>query len=182
MRVVNWYFAHERNTSHSSWSVTSIKPAFDKIKRYWNIDFNQVLINPSLEIILTNSSRGKNVPMWQNGKRIFASAGYNWINKDQMVLALVHEFGHWLVNGGGHIKQPGHVMSEVLGDPYINFSKEDMRWFGGLQWKSNVRPWDNSEINVFRPIKTQKLLDIPDPEVKMNCKKFSIFDLFRGKK
>jgi hypothetical protein len=181
MRTINWNFAHEKNTSHATWSVLSIKPAFEKIQRYWNVEFIQVSKNARLQIILTNSSRGKNVPMWQNGRRIFASAAYKWVNPDQMVLALVHEIGHWLVNGGGHIKQPGHVMSEVLGDPYVNFSKEDMRWFGRLPWKSKTRPWDAEEINFFRPMRGQTL-DISNPNVIMNCNNFSIFGLFRGKK
>lgn len=43
---------------------------------------------------------------------------------------------------------PGHVMSEVLGDPYINFTQQDMRWFGRLPWKSSLRPWD--EPNFWR--------------------------------
>jgi hypothetical protein len=172
MRTIIWNFAFEKNTDKQggNWSVKSIHPAFGKITRYWNVNFQQV-----------HASRGASVPMWQSGKNIYASAKYKWVNPDQMILALVHEIGHWLVNGGGHIKQPGHVMSEVLGDPYINFSKDDMRWFGGLPWKSNVRPWDAEELNFFRPMRGQAL-DTPESDVIMNCKNFSIFDLFRGKK
>jgi hypothetical protein len=184
MRTIIWNFAFEKNTDKQggNWSVKSIHPAFGKITRYWNVNFQQVQSGkPSMQIILTNASRGASVPMWQSGKNIYASAKYKWVNPDQMILALVHEIGHWLINGGGHIKQPGHVMSEVLGDPYINFSKEDMRWFGGLPWKSNVRPWDAEELNFFRPMRGQAL-DTPESDVIMNCRSFSIFDLFRGKK
>lgn len=173
MKTVNWSFGYEKGAQNGpgNWSAGSLSPAFGKITRYWNVNFQQVTKRPDLQVILTNSSRGANVPMWQSGKNIYASCRYKWVNPDQMALAFVHEFGHWLVNGGGHIKQSGHVMSEILGDPHINFSELDMRWFGGLPWKSAKRPWDATEKNVFRIAKSVEPLDNEFPDVKMSCDK-----------
>jgi hypothetical protein len=140
-----WNFATKPIAQSGNWSIKSIFPAFARITRYWDVQFVQVSRGQHFQILLTNE-RGNS--MWQRGNRIFAQSDYCWINKDQMVLALVHEFGHWLVKGGGHMSQPGHVMSEVLGDPFINFTQQDMRWFGRLRWKSSLRPWD--EPNFWR--------------------------------
>ncbi len=180
MRTITWNFVSEKNAEKQggNWSVKSIYPAFGKIKRYWNVNFQQEMRNkkPQLQIIFTNTTRHHSVPMWQSGKNIYVSAKYVWVNPDQMILALVHEIGHWLVNGGGHIKQSGHVMSEVLGDPYINFTQQDLRWFGGLPWKSNLRPWDSTEINVFRIAKSANPIDNQFLDVKMNCSSLTLVE------
>jgi hypothetical protein len=141
-----WNFATRRITQAGNWSVRSIAPAFARITRYWDVQFVQVPRGQNLQILLTDQPGS---PMWQRGNKIFVQSAYKWINYDQSVLALVHEFGHWLVKGGGHMRQPGHVMSAVLSDPHINFTQEDMRWFGRLPWKSILRPWD--EPNIWRP-------------------------------
>jgi hypothetical protein len=160
MRKITWLFAKERNTDHSSFQARSIFKAFARIQRYWSVDFQQVNSRANLSIILSANKRP--YPAWQQGKSIYFSANYKWINHEQAVLAFIHEFGHWLINGGGHIKNQGFVMSEIIGDPYINFGKEDMRWFNSLPWSSKLRPWD--EPNYFRPLASQ--LKNPD---NINC-------------
>ena len=147
MLKINWLFAKERNTEQATFQAKSIFNAFYRIQRYWSVDFQQVSSGSQLSFILTNGK--KQNPAWQRGKSIYLSANYKWINHEQATLAVVHEIGHWLVNGGGHIKSPGFIMSEVIGDPYINFTEQDLKWFGKLPWASKIRPWD--EPNYFRP-------------------------------
>lgn len=166
MRKITWLFAKERNTDHATFQAKSIFRAFERLQRYWAVDFQQVTRNAQLTFVLTASKKPN--PAWQQGRSIFLSANYKWINHEQAVLAVVHEIGHWLVNGGGHVKSPGFVMSEVIGDPFINFMQADMRWFSGLPWSSKLRPWD--EPNYFRPrapLTTElKSLDLCECSVK----------------
>lgn len=153
MRNITWNFGFEKGTDHSNYKATSIYSAFARLERYWKVSFTQVSKNPQMQIILSNQRKGSGVAMWQNGKRIFVQAHFNWPNNDFMAAALVHEIGHWLVNGGGHGKTG--VMAAVLMYSHVNFSQEDMKWFGSLQFKSDLRPWHEENIwKITTPIKS----------------------------
>lgn len=149
MRNITWNFGFEKGTDHSNYKAASIYSAFARLERYWKVSFTQVSKNPQMQIILSNQRKGSGVAMWQNGKRIFVQAHFNWPNNDFMAAALVHEIGHWLVNGGGHGKTG--VMAAVLMYSHVNFNQEDMKWFGSLQFKSDLRPWHEENIwkNIF---------------------------------
>lgn len=163
MRNITWNFGFEKGTERSNYKATSIYSAFARLERYWNVSFTQVSKNPQMQIILSNQRKGSGAAMWQNGKRIFVQADFKWPNNDFMAAALVHEIGHWLVNGGGH--GTNGVMAPVLMYSHINFTLEDMKWFKSLQFKNDLRPWH--EENIWKNPTTVKTL-YPS-QILMNC-------------
>lgn len=160
MRTITWNFSHELKTEHTNWSVLSIKPAFEKIQRYWNVNFVQVNKNPQLQIVLTNRRNG-NASMWQSRKTIYVPAHYKWLTQGFMSQALIHEFGHWLVNGGGHNKDDKSIMHAVLMYDKINFQQTDMKWFGSLPWKNELRPWHENNYWMQQNLKVSTLFSLP---------------------
>jgi hypothetical protein len=141
MRIINWRFAEGVGTKHNTWQGRSVIKAAERMRRYWMVDFRQ---HP--RAALTFRTRRGGATMAQSGNTIWVNADFKWGTSaagiEQMTLTTIHEIGHWLMLDNKPIHaEPGNVMSEVIGDPYLNWTKTDMRWFGGLKWRSNLRPW-----------------------------------------
>lgn len=140
--IVKWKFVNGRNTSHNTWQGRSVFRASERLARYWDIELVQDV--PPALIFQTRSNGAKGSAMAHDGNRIWVNADFRWGKSpaaiEQMTLCTLHEIGHWLAKGGGHAPA-GNVMATVVGDPYVNWTRADMAWFGELPWKSTRRPW-----------------------------------------
>jgi len=161
MRTITWQFRNGRHTRHNTWQGSTVAIAAARMARYWNVQLSQ---RPGKGVLVfeTRNAGPKGAAMAQSGNRIWVNADFRWgtseTARQQMAFTVMHEIGHWLMmdNRPIHTATPGNVMSAVVGDPYLNFTQADMRWFGRLQWKSSLRPWN--EPDFFRPKKTTALM------------------------
>jgi hypothetical protein len=161
--TITWNLQVERGARAVNWSAKSIFPAFERITRYWNVNFVQVAsVNCRMPIVLTTRTWGK-AAMWTAGNRIYVPASFRWASYDLSVAALVHEIGH--VFGGSNHAMAGNLMAANLSDPYLNFTITDAFWFRAFAWRGNLRPW--SEPNRWRPLKSNVT---PDEHGEVSCK------------
>lgn len=153
MRTIRWRFTVEPNTQGSNFQADTVKIAFARIQRYWNVNFVQQSQAVNLTFQLTRRTKGS-AAMWQSGAVIFIAHSFRWgtsqAARQQMALTACHEIGHWIIQGNGRDGHapPGNVMSALVTDPFQNWTQTDMRWFGSLPWKTGLRPWQ--EPNYFR--------------------------------
>lgn len=149
---VTWSFATTPGATNPSFSGRAILDAMGRIQRYWAVNFVQVARSPSMSIVLTNRVRDASWAAWTSGRTIYIPSAFKYNSYQQLVFVLVHEMGH-VFGGGSHARQPGHVMSPSIADPYLNFTQTDYAWF-----RLPVRPatqvpraWD--EPNHWRPVR-----------------------------
>ena len=162
---VTWNLQIERGAVNPTWHSSTIFQAMTRVTRYWSVTFTQVGSRPMMPIILRKSGKW---PMWYSGGTINVAGNYRWHNRDQSVLAMVHEMGHWFSRSGAHAPQTGaNVMQPTLGDPYINFSTADAAWFSRLAWRSGLRPW--MESNQWRPMRAGESMEPEFCHVHMPC-------------
>jgi hypothetical protein len=116
LTTITWNLQVERGARAVNWSAKSIFPAFERITRYWNVNFVQVSsVNCRMPIVLTTRTWGK-AAMWTSGNRIYVPASFRWASYDLSVAAMVHEIGH--VFGGSNHAMAGNLMAANLSDPY----------------------------------------------------------------
>jgi len=156
---ITWNLQIERGASNPTWHSATIFQAMTRVTRYWAVSFRQVGSRPMMPIVLRKSGKW---PMWCSGGVISVAGNYKWHNRDQSVLAMAHEIGHWLDGSRNrHASQTGtNVMQPSLGDPYINFSQIDSEWFKRLAWRSNLRPW--AEPDYWRPVRAGGTIEPED--------------------
>jgi hypothetical protein len=146
-RVIRWRFTKEAGTNGSSFKADAITQVMiPRFLRYWDVDFQQLTTmagTPHVTFRLTTRTVST---MWTNGPVIHINAKFKWgtslAAREQMGLCLCHEVGHWLSPSNPiHAASVGNVMFAQVGDPYLNWTLVDMKWFGMLPWRSTLRPW-----------------------------------------
>ena len=161
MLTITWQFKNGKNTRHNTWQGKTVDIAAARMARYWNVQLSQ-RPGKGLLVFETRNAGPNGAAMAQSGNRILINADFRWGSSEtarqQMAFTVMHEIGHWLVQDNGRFGHaaPGNVMAAVVGDPFINWTQADMRWFGRLTWKSSLRPWNAPDF--FRPKKTTALM------------------------
>ena len=125
-------------------SGKSIIAAMKRIERYKAVRFvDMTRQNPrrtNISFYLTDTLAPRTIAE-VHGTRIYINSLFKWVFPEQQVLPMCHEILH--IYGGRNHLPPGHVMSAVAGNPYINFTPQDCDYMKNLPWRSpTLRPWN----------------------------------------
>jgi hypothetical protein len=151
---LTWNLQIESGARHATFNSKAILSAFGRFTRYFDVVFPQELRpgrTPWMRLVTTprrHKSGNPRIAAWTTGRSIYFPTAYRFSSFQEIVATITHEMGHVL--GGYNHAPPGHVMSEVLNDVYLNFTKLDMNWMR-LTQRTSPKPWN--EPNVWRPAK-----------------------------
>jgi hypothetical protein len=143
---ITWNLQIERGAANASFNSKVIFRAFNRIARYWNVQFVQVSRNPYMRFLLTTKQPNPTWAAWTSGRTVNIGR-FRFASDAQAEFVMVHELGH--VFGGSQHAPSGHVMSPSVEDVYRNFTQLDTHWFR-LPMRGTPKPW--SEPNHWRPV------------------------------
>jgi hypothetical protein len=136
--TITWNLQIERGASNASFNSKVIFRAFNRIARYWNVQFVQVSRNPYMRFLLTTKQPNPTWAAWTSGRTVNIGR-FKFASDAQAEFVMVHELGH--VFGGSQHAPSGHVMSPSVEDVYRNFTQLDTHWFR-LPMRASPKPWN----------------------------------------
>jgi len=138
-RRISWLLATQYRSGayNSTFAFDVIKPAFDLVCQYFQLQMPRVSRGANVQVIQSNTNK-KNWAAWTTGSTIFISPTFNFgQDRRRCAKVIVHEFGH--VGNGAHSNNPEALMFHDSGTSN-GWVQDDMRWFGKYKLRGAMPP------------------------------------------